>query len=77
MLDRDQRVLDDWIVVEGQCQDTINLLSCARAEINAALDLKVMQPRRPLPDDMQSMIETVCYVLGDDEVANDNYSAWK
>jgi HrpA-like RNA helicase len=76
-IERGQRVLDDWIVVEGQCQDTIDLLSCVRAEINAALDLKVMQPHRPLPDDLQSIIETVCYILGDDEVANDDYSAWK
>ena len=58
-------VLDDWIVVEGSCEDTIHLLSCARREVNAALDMKVMKPRSPLPDVSQSIIDAVCIILDD------------
>ncbi|KAL7540793.1 hypothetical protein ACHAXR_010394 [Thalassiosira sp. AJA248-18] len=57
---RGQRVLDDWIIVEGQCDDTLGVLSTARSEINAALDLKVMNPRKPLPEVQQSIIDAVC-----------------
>lgn len=55
-----QRVLDDWVIVDGQCMDTLDVLSTARSEINTALDLKVMNPRRPLPDVQRSIIDAVC-----------------
>jgi hypothetical protein len=58
-------VLDDWIIVEGSCQETIDLLSRARHEVNAALDTKVMHPRNQLADESQSVIDAVCNVLAD------------
>jgi ATP-dependent RNA helicase DHX36 len=59
--DRPVRVLDDWIVLEGS-DDTIDLLSYARQGIDAALDFKVMQPRKPLPDASQSIVDAICDV---------------
>ena len=47
---RGHRTIDDWIIVEGKCTDSVNVLSNARREVNAALDLKLMYPRRPLPE---------------------------
>lgn len=52
-------VLDDWIIVESQCQETINALSQARRELNVALDTKVMQPRKEFPTRTQYIIDTV------------------
>jgi hypothetical protein len=60
-------VLDDWIIVEGQCQDTIDLLSRARREVNTALDMKVMKPRSALPVVTQNIIDAVCNVFDDRE----------
>jgi len=66
---RRRRVLDDWIIVEGRCNDTLDALSRARSEIDVALDMKVMNPRRPLPESQQTIIDAVCdcfSVLDDD-----------
>jgi len=62
------RVLDGWIIVEGSCENTLDLLSTARREINAALDLKVLNPRKPLPEVQQSIIDGVreCFDMLDD-----------
>ena len=62
-----ETVLDDWIIVEGQCQDTIDLLSQARREVNTALDMKVMKPRNALPAVTQNIIDAVCNVFEDRE----------
>ena len=68
---RSQKLIDDWIIVEGaQCSQSLNVLSNVRREINAALDLKVMNPRRPLPEAQQLMIDAVgdCFdMLNDDD----------
>ena len=68
---RGQKLIDDWIIVEGaQCSQSLNVLSNVRREINAALDLKVMNPRRPLPEAQQLMIDAVgdCFdMLNDDD----------
>ena len=61
---RRRRVLDDWIIVEGRCSDTLDALSRARSEIDVALDMKVMNPRRPLPESQQTIIDAVCYSFG-------------
>lgn len=71
-----QRVLDDWILVEGRCNDTIDVLSTCRDEINAALEMKVMYPRFPLPGAQQSILDAVssCFdVLG----GNDESDEWR
>ena len=60
IFDSDQKVIDDWIIVEGQCADTLNVLSDARREINSALELTVMNPRKPLPEAQRSIIDAVC-----------------
>ena len=57
--DSGQRILDDWIIVDGRCNDTLDLLSRARSEIEMALDLKVMHPKRPLPEFQQAVIDAV------------------
>ena len=57
------KVIDDWIVADSSCVDTLDLLACARREMAAALDLKVMDPRRPLPQTQQEIIDGVCYVF--------------
>ena len=44
---RPRTMLDDWIVVDSQCADTMDLLTDVRREIDAALALKVMSPRNP------------------------------
>jgi len=63
-----QRVIDDWIIVQGSCDDTLDFLSTARAEINAALDLKVMSPKIPLPEKQQLIIDGVseCFEILDE-----------
>ncbi len=66
---RKRRVLDDWIMVEGRCSDTLDALSIARKEIDVALDMKVKNPRSPLPASQQTIIDAVCdcfSVLDDD-----------
>eukprot|EP00574_Skeletonema_japonicum_P003862 CAMPEP_0201723354 /NCGR_PEP_ID=MMETSP0593-20130828/7433_1 /ASSEMBLY_ACC=CAM_ASM_000672 /TAXON_ID=267983 /ORGANISM="Skeletonema japonicum, Strain CCMP2506" /LENGTH=359 /DNA_ID=CAMNT_0048214451 /DNA_START=106 /DNA_END=1181 /DNA_ORIENTATION=+ len=57
---RSKRVLDDWITIEGRCNDTLDALSRARSEIDVALDTKIMNPRRPLPESQQTIIDAVC-----------------
>lgn len=59
-LDSNGRVLDDWIIIEGTCDETLNLLTAARAEINAALELTVMEPRRAMPEKQQEIIDALC-----------------
>lgn len=67
---KEQKVLDDWIAVEGACDDTLNMLVAARREINAALDMKVMNPRVPLSENQQEIIDAVCYCF--DVLDNDD-----
>ena len=52
-------MLDDWIVVDSQCADTMDLLTDVRREIDAALALKVMSPRKPLPDASEDIVDAV------------------
>ena len=62
-------VLDDWIVVESQCDDTMSVLASARRDINAALEYKAMHPRADLPEESQAVIDSICdmfYVLYDE-----------
>jgi ATP-dependent RNA helicase DHX36 len=58
--DGNQRLIDEWIMVEGQCADTLDVLSAARREINAALELTVMNPRKPLPEVQRLIVDAVC-----------------
>ena len=53
-------ILDDWIVAESQCDETIRILTSARKEIEIALEHKVMYPRHPLPVDSQDAIDGIC-----------------
>jgi len=53
-------VLNDWIVAESQCDDTLNVLISARRDINAALEYKAMHPRAHLPDESQVVIDSIC-----------------
>ncbi|KAK1735409.1 ATP-dependent RNA helicase [Skeletonema marinoi] len=74
---RRRRVLDDWIIVEGRCSDTLDALSRARSEIDVALDTKIMNPRRPLPESQQTIIDAVCdcfTVIDDDDADYDSES---
>lgn len=57
---RRKRVLDDWIIVESRCGDTLDALSRARSEIEVALEMKVMNPRKKLPDSQQAIIDALC-----------------
>jgi len=62
-------VLDNWIVAESQCDDTISVLTSARRDINAALEYKAMHPRAPLPEESQVVIDGICdmfHVLHDE-----------
>ena len=56
------KVLDDWVVVKGPCDDTIDLLSSARKEIQTALLLKTMYPKNVLPVASQNILDAVCDV---------------
>ena len=56
---RPRTMLDDWIVVDSQCADTMDLLTDVRREIDAALALKVMSPRKPLPDASEDIVDAV------------------
>jgi ATP-dependent RNA helicase DHX36 len=58
--DRSQHLIDDWIMVEGQCAETLSVLSDARREINSALEWTAMNPRKPLPEVQRSIIDAVC-----------------
>ncbi len=67
---RRRRVLDDWITVESRCSDTLDALSRARSELDVALEMKIINPRRPLPDSQQAILDAVCdcfEVLDDEE----------
>ena len=52
-------MLDDWIVIDSQCADTMDLLTDVRREIDAALAFKVMAPRKPLPDASENIVDAV------------------
>jgi ATP-dependent RNA helicase DHX36 len=52
-------LLDDWIVVDSMSEMTLDLLTAARLEINAAVAFKVMSPRKPLPEASQEIIDAV------------------
>jgi ATP-dependent RNA helicase DHX36 len=52
-------MLDDWIVVDSQCADTLDLMTDVRREIDAALAFKVMAPRKPLPEASEDIIDAV------------------
>lgn len=54
------RVLDDWILLDGSCQESLDLLAQTRSEIQDALQLKVMEPREPLPESSQKILDAVC-----------------
>lgn len=56
-------VLDDWIVVEGSCSESVDYLIRAREDINMALERKVMFPKASLPEDTQEILDIVCDVL--------------
>lgn len=57
---RPLHVIDDWIVAESACEDTIQVLTAARQDVNAALEFKVMHPRHPLPFEQQDAIDSIC-----------------
>eukprot|EP00957_Ditylum_brightwellii_P073750 5605096-Ditylum_brightwellii.AAC.1 len=56
-------ILDDWIVVGSRCEDSLEFLSTIRREINAAIALKVMNPRKPLPESSDDIIEAVSHTF--------------
>jgi HrpA-like RNA helicase len=70
------RVLDDWILLDGPCQESLELLVKARGEIQDALQLKVMEPRAPLPESSQKILDAVCQLCmklgGDMDELNEN-----
>ena len=66
-----KHVIDDWIVVDSSCDDTMAILSSARNDIQAALVLKAMYPRKPLPEDTQRVTESICDMF---EVLNEECS---
>lgn len=55
-----KRQLDDWAIIESQCDETLDALSAARHEINAALELCVINPRKPLPHSQRAIIDAIC-----------------
>lgn len=57
---RRMHVIDDWIVAESSCEDTLRILTTARKDINAALEYKVMHPRHPLSFEQQDIIDNIC-----------------
>lgn len=56
-------VLDDWIVVEGSCPETVDLLIALREEMNRALERKVMAPKEPLPASSQDLLDCISDLL--------------
>ena len=56
-------VLDDWIVVEGYCSESVDLLVRTREAINMALEHKAMFPKASIPDESQEILDIVCDVL--------------
>ena len=53
-------IIDDWIVAESSCDETMRCLQTARKDINAALEYKVMHPKHPLPLESQEAIDIIC-----------------
>ena len=53
-------IIDDWIVVESACDETLRCLQTARKDINTALEYKVMYPKHPLPLESQEAIDIIC-----------------
>lgn len=52
-------VLDDWILLDGPCYETIDLLYRTRQEIDTALELKVLEPGQELPDSSRDILDAV------------------
>ena len=65
-------VLDNWIVVESGCRHTLDLLTTLREEIDAALNFKVMFPKRPLPESSQSIMDSICKAYDTEEDDDDD-----
>jgi ATP-dependent RNA helicase DHX36 len=56
-------MLDDWVVIDSSCADTMDLLTDVRREIDAALAFKVMAPRKPLPEASDAIVDAVSGVF--------------
>ena len=56
-------LLDDWIVVEGSCSESVDYLLRAREAINLALEHKLMFPKAPIPQESQEILDIVCDML--------------
>jgi hypothetical protein len=64
-------LIDDWIVVSSSCADTSELLVDVRREIDAAVSLVVMQPRRPLPKASEEILDAVAATMHVVEARNE------
>lgn len=62
-LENRRTMLDDWIVMDSTCADTMDLLTDVRREIDAALAFKVMAPRKPLPEASNDIVDAVSGVF--------------
>jgi len=56
-------VLDDWILADSRCKNTVNILWAIRREINAALVFTAMNPRRNLPEASRKSMDAVSLAL--------------
>ena len=54
------RLIDDWIILDGPCEKSIETLVDVRREIQSAIQLKVMDPQSPLPESYQKVLDATC-----------------
>mmetsp|Transcript_2779 Transcript_2779/g.6054 ORF Transcript_2779/g.6054 Transcript_2779/m.6054 type:complete len:1428 (+) Transcript_2779:632-4915(+) len=56
-------ILDNWIIIEGSCANSINYLISSRESIDLALERKLMFPKADMPEDIQQILNGVSDLL--------------
>ena len=56
-------LLDEWVFLGSNCEDTMDLLRDAREELNMALNWRVMYPRKPPPESSEEIVDAIALML--------------
>jgi len=56
-------LLDEWVFLDSNCEDTMDLLRDAREELNMALNWRVMYPRKPPPESSEEIVDAIAQML--------------
>jgi ATP-dependent RNA helicase DHX36 len=56
-------LLDEWVLLDSNCEDTMDLLRDAREELNMALIWRVMYPRKPPQESSEQIVDAIASML--------------